>query len=265
MDMFFSGKVHKKMDLDHLDEQMMNSKGQFLLRLNQEDFDAKEFNFYKKQIKSKDVSIQPTQERSVNLRTLIHDHIVAKKKSKLEEAKELKDKNRLQQIETSRNGMSDQSMVNKDTYGPGNIAEIVAHAMERHPEVFKTSYINQHRKKLRKNSLIFNEEQLDQQYSQVYVDKVNRMTKGFLTHRTKTFITSSLERIEQDMKKLDKRPHSVCQARHPKQIKTKMAPHEPAYFSSTTSIVTSIAKPRPDKNKVKINSAVMTWVSGKGN
>lgn len=252
------------MDLDHLDEQMKNSKGQFLLRLNQEDFDAKEFSFYRSQIKSKNISINPAEEKSVNLQTMIRDEIIAKNKVKLEESKLMRDKLRMQKIDTSRNGMSDTSMYAKEPAVAGNIGDLVARAMERNPEVFKTSYISQHRKKLRKNSFLFNDDTQDNQYMTGYPEKVKSMSRGYLTNRTKSFITTSLERAKGKLKQLEQQPQTVCQARHPQLVRKRMAPHEPAYISSAVNLCKSLRRPRVDKQKAKISLAVMSWLSSKG-
>lgn len=263
IDGFFSNNIHKKLKLEDVDHQMQLVKGQFLLRLNQDDFDSKEFAFYKKQIKGKKLELGETDEPPIKLNTLFRDDLIIRQKIGLEAKKASLNKKVNLNLDTSRNGLSDRSINLRDHGLHEAGADKLVKVMERHPDIFKANYLARHRRKLKRDSFLFNEANNENLAKTAKPEKLNSFSLSYLHARTKNMITSSLETIEHQLKDLRKLPQSVCQTRHPTPRQKRMESREPSFISKTTDLMESFRKPKPSPTKVKATRAIMSWLQKK--
>lgn len=262
IDGFFSNRIQKKMKLNDLDNQIQMVRGDFLLRLNKDDFDNKELAFYKRQIKAKNFEVRPAEEEPVNLLNMTRDDVVSGQKLTMETKKTKEYKSNLSP-EVSKNGVSDLSVYQKDHGNHDSAGDKLIRIMERHPDVFKTRYLAQHRRKLKRESFLGNQDQVDSPTKFYKFSKPLVSSASFFQESTKNMITSSLEAIENELKVIDKFPQSICQFRHPRRHKQLMASHDPSYTLNKFDLMQSVKKVRLKPSQIKVNQAVMSWLQSK--
>jgi len=283
LDNFFCKKIadtmsHQKLDvqgvdvivnINDLDKQSKEVKGNFLFHVAQDDYDSKEFSFYKQIIKAKNVSLQPVKESEYNLEHVILDDLIAQRAAEAEigkkmreeiEAKKSRRRNFAGSIGSYLKGVLSGELTNGVSAG-----EKLTMIMARHPSVFKLKYVLQHRKKLQRaaanNQPLLAEDSKEAKAAANYEQRVKALTRGALEKRTKQILTTKMDSIQSDQKRIAKGPLTRADMLHSARGKKELSEtaYPPSWLSSS-HIASCLKKPLPNKSSIKVNQAIHSWI-----